>query len=655
MADIYRYEYYGKQTGWKYRIDIIPAGADALPSTPEIESLPPGSVSPLNSEWSFENNITLGMRSGITKEISIDTKLIPSGLKRALYYPIVSIVTQYEMTWGYHFNNTVDYGTVFIVSIQHFGNDRGAAIYGDFGEITGHEDPDFRLHYVGIQTDGISDVKTQDDFTVKLIDLFKFCCDNGKFQFEPEPYLDRKAYYDYIYLISSYVKAYAHAAVIGNHYVDFRFYKLKSMFDCINTTINTVMSYALRQTGTFVEINTTDILYFKQRYDAAGLIGDGIDADDLCVLGQVLDWDDSGAVHGGLFDYVSKGESSSLLSAYQNGGALWDFLQDYYIGDLQHGVISLEYESNLPKYTVTPIAVYEKLTGSTILEDLNDLLLKHQIMNPVLKFRGNTYKQLTASCYEKVAQDTDHFNIPPDTESTKSTRNGLSKTIPVVWNTNPMINDNIDWNRYGLTDAGYAAFGMVGISGIANNNIKWDYLIHCRNLFYFEKATTGGHDLTSIIMPIKVHEHCTIKISKTKTIGSYESGWQWLDYDDGLTLQALESLKEAQCKAYAFPYALFEAMKTILNSSVLTFDIPINNSWFLKPISDIGEVIPSDFTYNGIPFWNDGLVYKIDVAGIFNDDDLSDVCPYFKVTGSKIDDNNEIITVTLSNIMDDVE
>lgn len=83
MPDIYRYEWTGKRTAYKYRLDLSEPSATAISGAPTVTTLNDDTIKSITAGWEFDK-LPIGMASPVKPSITFAVDRIPSALTASL-------------------------------------------------------------------------------------------------------------------------------------------------------------------------------------------------------------------------------------------------------------------------------------------------------------------------------------------------------------------------------------------------------------------------------------------------------------------------------------------------------------------------------------------------------------------------------------------
>lgn len=113
MPDIYRYEWTGKRTGYKYRLDLSEPSATAISGSPTVTTLNDDAIKAVEVGWEFDK-IPLGMASPARPKLTFAVDRIPSALTAALLADpsTLSVTWNQDLSALYQQSTPLDVGMV---------------------------------------------------------------------------------------------------------------------------------------------------------------------------------------------------------------------------------------------------------------------------------------------------------------------------------------------------------------------------------------------------------------------------------------------------------------------------------------------------------------------------------------------------------------
>lgn len=472
MENIYSYNWFGKRTGWEYRVVFKKASTAAFDTYNEIK-LPRGSFQLKSTKWEYDK-YPLGLHSAKTLEAEIKLSLLESNIYNdfvdMLYNPVLEVNKAiYVTSKKYLLGTIIEFYIKFNNNAEEEVNNFRKIMTGIILEDSEVESTNALENVYKLKAEDINRVLLTQS---SLVDLNAISNSNDT---------ERAGYIDY-YIDSSPKKAIVHVAGYNEKFL---FQPLTTLETYINGIAQTLYRDLSRNHTANYSIELPIPRIYKQVYNGSGTRGSELTKNEIYLL--TTHFYDLTPLDG----LYNRDDEDSLQKNYQS---VWDFLVDYYTQNLKRAW-------TLPDGIISAPIFGNSGAELTVNVDVSKIEIAYKQMSNLLK---KVTSSMTESRGDKV-KDIDNFVA----ELTAS-RNSNEYTVPITFNTMPTqdVNYRYDWLvKKGIPDE-YTPKAWLNSIGInSNSNVFGGYDYRRYGLYYKEQASFCNnaemfrvHEYTSLIL-----------------------------------------------------------------------------------------------------------------------------------------------------------
>ena len=491
MSLIFQHKWICPFSGWTWKLDIIPAGAAAIdrdvPSN--YRQIPPGAIQVKKMKKGFDT-IRLGMPVTPQLEIEVDLSLLPdkalqtdyADLHKAFKNPLVRQTVSCPTTPCTFAGGdlTLDTGTIYDLYCDFEGNSSFSGYK--------HVESFIQLKRPDDEYDSESQIlKIKPEWFIRTaLEGFDF---NQMFFPTESDHTDKRVIET---VLSAFTNTFLWGHLVGTDgdEANFHFLQYSRLWAWFEGSLVEIFKRLMRRsTWETLVLPKPQIIYYGQLYDGSGNRDEALAFEHLYILSMISNYDSETNISGGFLNITDKSES---MFRYDN---LYDYLDDLY----QESLTVPQWDYNV--VDVHPIKETAHIYTME-LDDVDNIKIKHSL------FSMNSVK---ASMNEIIDNDIDYYEI----NSAKSRKEG-SYTLPIVHSNHP-------------TDTAYGSGSykyMFELLPAGNGSkIYWTLAkpperpspVHINNFYYLD-SPDEIFELTALPVPIRVHEHCKVRLKSSPLI-----------------------------------------------------------------------------------------------------------------------------------------
>lgn len=408
MEKIYSYNWFGKRTGWEYRVVFKKASASPISDVEEIK-LPRASFALKSTKWEYDK-YPIGLHSAKVLEAEINLSLLDhtnyDDFIDMLYNPVLeNNKTIYVTPKTYLLGTIIEFYIKFNNNAEEEVNVFRKIMTGIFQEEFENESSNGLERIFRLKAEDINRVlSTQTSF----IDLSAISNLDDT---------EREGYIDY-YINSTTNKSILHVAPDGS---SFLFQPFTTLETYINGIAQTLYRDLIRDSSPTYSIDLPIPRLYKQLYDGTGNKGALLTKSELYLLTTMfID----------ITPYQGLYNNEDDDSIHKNYQSLWDFLSDYYLNTFRRAWTTAEGIKSAPLFGYADTEIIANV-------DVNKVEISYKQMSSLLK---KVTSSMTESRGDQI-KDIDNFPA----ELTAS-RNANEFTIPILFNTMPTQDEWMQWD-----------------------------------------------------------------------------------------------------------------------------------------------------------------------------------------------------------------
>lgn len=397
MEKIYSYNWYGKRTGWEYRVVFKKASSSPVSNVDEIK-LPRASFALKSTKWEYDK-YPIGLHSAKVLEAEINLSLLDNtnydDFIDMLYNPVLeNNKTIFVTPKTYLLGTIIEFYIKFNNNAEEDVNIFRKIMTGIFQEEFENESSNGLARIFKLKAEDINRVLTTQ---TSFIDLSAISNLDDT---------EREGYIDY-YINSTTNKSILHVA---GYRCSFLFQPFATLETYINGITQTLYRDLIRDISPTYSIDLPIPRLYKQLYDGTGNKGTLLTKSEIYLLTKMFV---DTTAYSGLYNNE---DDDSIHKNYQS---LWDFLADYYQNTFRRAWTTADGIKSAPLFGYADTEIVVNI-------DVNKVELSYKQMSSLLK---KVNSSMTESRGDKI-KDIDNFPA----ELTAS-RNANEFTIPIMFNT----------------------------------------------------------------------------------------------------------------------------------------------------------------------------------------------------------------------------
>jgi len=481
MENIYSYNWFGKRTGWEYRVVFKKASSSPISDFTEIK-LPRGSFTLKLTKWEYDK-YPIGLHSAKTLEAEINLSMLESSnyddFITMLYNPVLeNSKTIYVTPTTYLLGTIIEFYIKYNNNAEESVNVFRKIMVGIFQEEFENESSNSLERIFKLKAEDINRVLATQTSFVDLAAINNL--DD----------VERQGYIDY-YINSTTNKSLLHVAQAEH---SFLFQPFTTLETYINMITQTLYRDLIRDSAPTYSIDLPIPRIYRQLYDGTGNKGTLLAKSDLYLLTTM--YFDVTPVNG----LYNNEDEDSINKTYQS---LWDFLTDYYQNTLRRAWTTEDGIKSAPLFGYTDSEIIATV-------DLNKVEISYKQMSSLLK---KVTSSMTESRGETI-KDIDNFPA----ELTAS-RNANEFTIPILFNTMPTQDGWMQWDwlvKRGLPDDITPRLWLNSIGITPDSKVFGGYEYRRFGLYYKEQPSFCSNPEL-----FRVHEYASYLLEP----GNYTEGY----------------------------------------------------------------------------------------------------------------------------------